>query len=79
MAKKPKSKNSALKADISPLQAVQFLEDMRKLSSHTNEATIPISLRVPANLLRAVKTRAKIDGKRYQSLIISFIRMGLDK
>ena len=79
MTKRIKNKKNNSKTEISPLQSVQFLEDMRKLSSNTNEPTIPISLRVPANLLRAVKTRAKIDGKRYQSLIIEFIRMGLDK
>ncbi len=78
MAKKTKSKKLPT-SEISPLQAVQFLEDMRKLSADTNEATVPISLRVPGHLLRALKTRAKIDGKRYQSLIITFIRMGLDK
>ncbi len=77
MAKKNSKKQPI--AEISPLQAVQFLEDMRKLSANTNEATVPISLRVPGNLLRALKTRAKIDGKGYQSLIITFIRKGLEK
>jgi predicted DNA binding CopG/RHH family protein len=78
MAKKTKSKKQP-NAEISPLQTVKFLEDMRKLSANTNEATVPISLRVPANLLRALKTRAKIDGKAYQSLIISLIRTGLER
>jgi predicted DNA binding CopG/RHH family protein len=78
MAKKTKSKKQP-KTEISPIQAVQFLEDIRKLSTNINEATVPISLRVPANLLRALKTRAKIDGKAYQSLIISYIRKGLEK
>ncbi len=81
MAKKTKNKTTLniLTNKISPLQAVQFLEDMRKLSADINEVTVPISLRVPANLLRVLKTHAKMEGKKYQSLIISFIRTGLSK
>jgi predicted DNA binding CopG/RHH family protein len=79
MAKKRKTSSKPDNQDISPLQALQFLEDMRNLTNDKNEPTVPISLRVPANLLRALKTQAKIQGSRYQSLIIRFIRKGLEK
>jgi predicted DNA binding CopG/RHH family protein len=62
---------------ITPLEAVQFLEDFRKMTADQDEPTIPISLRVPGNILRAVKLKAKADGKKYQSLIIEYIRQGL--
>lgn len=62
---------------ISPEEAVQFLEDFRTLQADLDEPTVAISLRVPANLLRAVKLKAKADGKKYQSLMIELLRTGL--
>lgn len=64
-------------SEISPAEALQFLENMRQLTEDINEPTIPISLRVPGNLLRSVKLKAKADGKKYQSLIVEYIRQGL--
>lgn len=77
------AKNKSRKAsisptpDISPEEALRFLEDMRQLQREIDEPTVAISLRVPENLLRAVKTTAKSQGKKYQSLIIQMIRNGL--
>ena len=65
------------KTGISPEEAVQFLEDMRNLSSDIDEPTIAISLRVPGNILRAVKLKAKAEKKKYQSVMIEYIRQGL--
>lgn len=62
---------------IPPRQALQFLEDVRVLYSTKDEATRAISLRVPENLLRLLKTRAEIEGKKYQSLMIEILREGL--
>ena len=62
---------------ISPGQALQFLEDMRVLYSAKDEPTRAISLRVPENLLRLLKTRAALEGKKYQSLMIEILRKGL--
>ncbi len=73
MAKKKVESDSSL----SPEQAVRFLEDMRLLISEKDEKTRLISLRVPENLLRAVKTQARSEGKKYQSLLIEFVRRGL--
>lgn len=58
-------------------QAVQFLEDMRIMSSEQDEPTVAISLRVPQNILRALKTKARVEGKKYQSLMIEYFRKGL--
>ncbi len=63
--------------EISPIQALRFLEDMRKLGSQIYEPTQLISIRVPVNLLRILKTRAKLENKKYQSMIIDLIRKGL--
>lgn len=62
---------------ISPEEAIQFLDDMRKLNEDRDELTKLISLRIPENLLRVLKTKAKVNNQKYQSLIISYIRLWL--
>lgn len=62
---------------LSPEEAVQFLHDFQNLTAQIDEPTVLISLRIPANLLRNLKTVAKIENKKYQSMIINFIRKGL--
>ena len=47
------------------------------MTSEKDEATVAISLRVPENILRSVKLKAKSEGKKYQSLIIQYVRQGL--
>lgn len=79
---KSRSKTSLKKvqtatAIIKPEEALQFLEDMRVMASDVDEPTIPISLRIPGNILRALKIKAKVDGKKYQSLIVEYVRKGL--
>lgn len=72
-------KHKKIKPQHKVEDAIQFLEDMRNMSSHIDEPTIAISLRVPANVLRAVKLKAKFNNQKYQSLIITYIRSGLEK
>lgn len=62
---------------ISPEDALRFLEDIRTMASEIDEPTTAISLRVPGNVLRAIKIKAKADGKKYQSLIVEYLRKGL--
>ncbi len=62
---------------ITPEEAVRFLEDIRLMSSEIDEPTVSISLRVPGNILRSIKLKAKADGKKYQSLMIDYLRNGL--
>ena len=59
---------------ITAEEAMQFLENIRTMTSEINQPTVAISLRVPKNILTAVKLKAKADGKKYQSLIIEYIR-----
>lgn len=77
--KKVKSASKKRKdaARVSPEEAVRFLEDMRLMAHDLDEPTIAISLRIPGNLLRSLKTKAKADGKKYQSLLIEYVRKGL--
>lgn len=73
-------KNSSLATHkISPLEALQFLEDIRTLQSDIDEPRKAISIRVPGNILRAIKLKAKAEGKKYQSLIVEYLRQGLKK
>lgn len=62
---------------IKPEEALKFLDDLQKMQSEIDEPTVAISLRIPQNVLRTVKAKAKIEGKKYQSLINSYIRQGL--
>ena len=62
---------------ISPEDALRFLEDIRVMTSEIDEPTVAISLRIPQNILRAIKFRAKADGKKYQSLIVQMLRKAL--
>ena len=62
---------------FSPEEAVQFLDDFQKLQSHLDETTKLISLRIPENILRQLKSRAKLENKKYQSMIVEYIRRGL--
>ncbi|MCO5114498.1 MAG: hypothetical protein M9899_10030 [Bdellovibrionaceae bacterium] len=63
--------------NISPEEALNFLEGMRQLMEQKDLPTTPISIRIPANLLNLLKSKAKIEKKKYQSLIIEYIREGL--
>lgn len=62
---------------VSPAEALQFLESIRQMAEDKDKPTKLISLRVPENILNAVKTKAKAENKKYQSLIVQYIRMGL--
>ena len=62
---------------ISPEDAVRFLDDMRLMAHDLDEPTVAISLRIPGNILRSIKLKAKADGKKYQSLIVEYLRNGL--
>lgn len=76
--KNSNKRDSKISKDVvSAEQALQFLEDIRILNADVDETTVPISLRIPGNILRAIKLKAKADGKKYQSLIVEYLRRGL--
>lgn len=62
---------------VGPEDAVRFIEGMREMLSSRSDPTVAISIRVPKNLLASLKLKAKIEGKKYQSLAIELIRIGL--
>lgn len=64
---------------ISPEEALRFLEDMRLLQEGKDGPTKSISLRVPENILKTIKARAKLTNRKYQSLMIHYIRKGLSE
>ncbi len=72
-------KNKSAVRPITPEEGFRFLEDIRILASQADEPTVSISLRVPGNILRALKAKAKADQKKYQSLTIELLRQGLQK
>ncbi len=64
-------------SSISPEEALRFLEDIRIMSGEVDEPTKAISIRIPANILRTLRLRAKSEKKKYQSLIVELLRKGL--
>lgn len=72
-------KKRKVKSEPSPLEALQYLESMRQLSEDKDDPTVMISLRIPGNILKTLKNKAKIENKKYQSLIIELLRLGLKK
>jgi len=75
--KKNKSGKKSRVSQITPEEALRFLEDIRLMHSGVDEPTVPISLRVPGNILRSIKLKAKADGKKYQSLMVEYLRRGV--
>ena len=67
-------KSSPRERSVSPEEGVEFLESFRILMSEKDEPTKLISIRIPENILNLLKTKAKLDGKKYQSLIIELLR-----
>lgn len=72
-------KKRKVNSEPGPLEALLYLESMRQLSEEKDDPTVMISLRVPGNILRTIKNRAKVENKKYQSLIIELLRTGLKK
>lgn len=62
------------KSKVDPLDALNFLESMRTLQSNLDAPRKLISIRVPENILNALKQKAKIENKNYQSLMIQILR-----
>lgn len=73
---KPKNKP---KSKIQPIQALQFLEDLRLLNSNIDGPKKMISIRLPEKIIQSLKTKAAYENKKYQSLIIEAIKEYLNK
>lgn len=62
-----------------PEQALAFLENFRKMQAGKDEPSIPISLRVPGNILKAYKALAATEDRSYQTMMIQALREYLSK
>ncbi len=54
-----------------------FIDSFQKMLFDKDEKTVAISVRIPANVLRALKYRAEQKKQKYQSLLIDYLRFGL--
>lgn len=79
MKKLKKTKIEKNQQSIAPEQAIEFLESMRTLHENKDEKTELISIRIPQNLLKALKLKSSIENRKYQSIIVNYIRLGLKK
>lgn len=64
---------------LTPEEAVSFLDSFRQMLADQDEPTQAISIRIPGNILRAIKLKAKNENKKYQSLIVDYLRQGLSE
>ncbi len=58
-------------------EGLVFIESFQKMLNDQDEKTVAISLRIPKNILAALKFKAKSEQKKYQNLLIEYIRNGL--
>ncbi len=70
-------KKNSKKLSVAPEQAVEFLEAFRIMNAGLDEPTLPISIRILANILRAIRIKAKAENKKYQSVMVEYLRKGL--
>jgi predicted DNA binding CopG/RHH family protein len=50
-------------------QIIRFVEDFRRLHAGTRKRSRLISIKVPEDLLESFKTKARLNGRPYQSQI----------
>ena len=55
-------------------ETLQFIHDYNETIHGVDKKTKLISLRVPENLLNAFKTKANLDQRQYQSIIVALMR-----
>lgn len=59
---------------IAPEEALKFLENMRTLNKKIDGPKKPISIRIPENILEAIKIKANLENRKYQNLIVDIVR-----
>lgn len=62
---------------MTPEEAVIFLDSMSRLGLVKDLPTKAISVRIPENILNLLKLKARAENKKYQSLLIEYVRQGL--
>lgn len=72
-----KSKKSQKLAEERIEKGLEFIESFQRMLANKDEKTVAISLRIPANVLRALKFRAEQNDQKYQSLLVEYLRRGL--
>ncbi|MES2504726.1 MAG: CopG family antitoxin [Myxococcota bacterium] len=64
--------------DLTPAQIVEFLDQFREVMNAGQPSKSKlISMKVPENLLNAFKTKAKLEGRPYQSVIKQLMKAWL--
>lgn len=59
---------------MNPEEVCQFLADYQELMFGVEQTSTLISIRIPDNILRAVKQKSQLAGKKYQSQIVELLR-----
>ena len=60
-------------------KTLMFLEEMRLLNQKTQGPKKLISIRIPENLISALKKKAELENKKYQNLIVQAIEEFLNE
>lgn len=77
--KKTKQIHSQTRPELTPEQVLQFMSDFSETVHGIDKKTKLISLRVPENILNSFKVKAKLDNRKYQSLIVQLMRDWIKK
>jgi hypothetical protein len=75
--KKPKATAANNPRKMTPEEAVIYLDSMSRLGLVKDLPTKAISVRIPENILNLLKLKARAENKKYQSLLIEYVRQGL--
>lgn len=66
-------------ARVTPDQALEFLENFRKMQAGIEDGKTLVSIRVPNNILNAFRLLAKSEDRPYQRMMIQALREYLSK
>ncbi len=62
-----------MKNKVNTEKVLLFLEEMRVLDRRKQGPKKLISIRIPENFIRALKTKAEFENRKYQNLIVQAI------
>lgn len=71
---KKNSRGASVAREVEPLEALQFLEDLRLLSTKVEGPKKMISIRLPEKIIDSLKIKAASKNMRYQTLIVMVLR-----
>jgi uncharacterized protein (DUF4415 family) len=67
-------RSDLLQNSLSPDETIEFLEQFSKVILSQDSASKLISIRIPENVLNSFKTLAKLQNRKYQTVMVQLMR-----